>query len=158
MHTELLLSSLSSANNDVRRFSLITSPVIFVSVGFPVLMHLQEESCAPPPPECKDQAFVPERSTRNEVSLLVQCTRAIISMLLSCGVLFLHCHFQRGFTVMSFFSSTCCMKRRSIRWSIGSGCHRQSISPMKGKFSAICRRCKHLKDHIHFIHTEDNTC
>lgn len=43
---------------------------------FSILMHLQEESsCAPPPPECKDQAFVPEKSTRDEVSLLVNLSK-----------------------------------------------------------------------------------
>ncbi|XP_048049575.1 BAI1-associated protein 3 [Megalobrama amblycephala] len=32
----------------------------------------EENSCAPPPPECKDQAFAPERATRDELDLLYE--------------------------------------------------------------------------------------
>ncbi len=81
---------------------------------FSILMHLQEESsCAPPPPECKDQAFAPERSPRDEVSLLVIQISWFLHLVL------------RGFSpflIKSFcYSWICCMRRRSTPWSIALG-------------------------------------
>lgn len=118
---------------------------------FSILMHLQEESsCAPPPPECKDQAFVPERSTRDEVSLLVIPSKAAVIQI-SWFLLLVLCGFS-PFLIKSFcYSWICCMRRRSTPWSIALGYRRQNMLPTKGTFSTTCRRCKFVVFSINCI-------
>lgn len=107
---------------------------------FSFLMHLQEESsCAPPPLECKDQAFVPERSTRDEVSLLVILSKAAVIQI-SWFLLVVLCGFSPFWNISFCYSWICCMRRRSTPWSIVLGYRRQNMLPTKGTFSTTCRR------------------
>lgn len=106
---------------------------------FSILLHLQEESsCDPPPPECKDQAFAPERATRDEVSLLLMLSKHRND---SDSFLWYITGFLQLWNKLFCFSWICCMRRRSTPWSIGLGCRRQNMLPTKGTFSTTCRRC-----------------
>ncbi|KTF87351.1 hypothetical protein cypCar_00014022 [Cyprinus carpio] len=82
-------SLLSAGQTEVTTFfkktaSLLLPRCIPVTTFPCVLKNQEESSCAPPPPECKDQAFVPERSTRDELDLLYE--EAIYTMVSRVGV------------------------------------------------------------------------